>query len=458
MSNESTEMTADGMNPEAAVTQTPNQAAPKAKIFTRRELLKAGATTAAVFTIVPRHVLGGPGYAAPSNTITRAVIGTGGQGTGGHVTVNQEGAAPVTLAVCDVDRNHLQGALNKAGRSCQGFTDWRRVLDMKGIDTIHIATPPHWHAIMSIAAAQTGRDVLCEKPMTKFIREAPAVAEAIERYGRVFQFNTHQRFSDSSRKLRKLVASGLLGTPLTVRVSRQNGYNWKVAEWSGRKNLAPQPVPDVLDYDMWLGPAPFKPYHPHRVHGSFRGYWDYDGGGLNDMGQHYLDPVQYFLGKDDTSPVEIEAHAPEPAHHDAVGMWGWVKMTYADGTVLIIESGEWGEPGPGAGPFLEGPKGKVLGGSEGINLDRTEPAGLLDQLSKYPDPPRMIDFNQAIKTRVQPGGNARVGLRSVSLMHLANTAIRTGRKLRYDPVALRFIGDEEANRLQDVPMRAPWHL
>ena len=294
--------------------------------------------------------------------------------------------------------------------------------------------------------------------MTRFIQEAPAVAEAIERYGRVFQFNTWQRFSDSSRKLRKLVTSGLLGSPLTVRISSRNGYPWKVKMWEGRTDLVQQPIPPELDYDMWLGPAPYKPYHPHRVHVSFRGYWDYDGGGLNDMGQHYLDPVQYYLGKDDTSPVEIDAYAPEPAHPDAVQLWGRVTMKYADGTTLILESGEWGELEAGEHALIEGPQGKVFGGSEGIRLERTEPDGLLDQLAKYPDPPRLIDFNEAVKTRVQPGGNARVGLRSVSLMHLANTAIRTGRKLRYDPLALRFIGDEEANRLQDAPYRAPWLL
>jgi len=112
---------------------------------------------------------------------------------------------------------------------------------------------------------------------------------------------------------------------------------------TARNVTKPQPVPEPFDYDLWLGPAPVKPYHPHRTHGSFRGYWDYDGGGLADMGQHYLDPVQYLLDKDGTSPVEIEAYAPWPPHPDAVRMWGRVKMTYADGCCIILESGEWGE-------------------------------------------------------------------------------------------------------------------
>ncbi|MDQ3812419.1 MAG: Gfo/Idh/MocA family oxidoreductase [Armatimonadota bacterium] len=429
--------------------------------MTRRQFVTGTATAIGLFTIVPRHVLGGPGYTPPSEVLTHAVIGTGGQGTGGHVRphANKEGAPPTLLAVCDADQNHLNNALKVAGKPCEGYRDWRRVLDRNDIDIIHIATPPHWHALMTIAAAQTGRDIMCEKPLTKFIREGLAVIEAVNGYGRVLQFNTHGRFSAKAKMLHKLVVNGVLGTPVTVRVSARHGYNWKIQQWSGMPSYVPQPVPDVLDYNMWLGPAPVKPYHPHRVHGSFRGYWDYDGGGLNDMGQHYLDPVQYFLGKDHTSPVEIEAYAPQPAHHDAVGMWGRVTLKYEDGTTIILESGEWGEPEAGDHAWIEGPKGKVFGGSQGLNIERTEPEGLLDLLARLPDPPPMISsLDEAVRLRKQPGNNAETGLRSVSLMHLSNTAIRLGRKLNYDPAHFRFVGDEEANRLQDVPYRAPWHL
>lgn len=427
------------------------------KDLTRRQFLGRAGTTAATFSIVPRHVLGGPGHTPPSEVITRAVIGTGGRGRSGHVTANREGKPPVTLAVCDVDEKRLAAGLKKAARSCDAYTDFRRVLERKDIDTIHIATPPHWHALMSIASAQAGKDILCEKPLTKFIYEGRAVVDAVRRYGRILQLGTYGRFGKyhrfgPSRELRKLVTSGLLGSPVTVRVAKSQGFNWKVKQWSGKTNLTPQTMPSELHYDMWLGPAPVKPYHPHRVHGSFRGYWDYDGGGLADMGEHYLDPVQYFLDKDDTSPVEIEAYAPWPQHPDAVGMWGRVTLKYEDGTTLILESGEWGEQEKGKLPFLEGPKGKVY------KHYKTEPAGLFEKLRAYPDPPRMIRFQEAVRTRKQPGGNAEVAHRSATLLHLANIAIRTGRKLRYDPVAERFIGDEEANRFVNVPMRAPWHV
>ena len=418
----------------------------------RRHFL-GSALAAAAFTAVPRHVLGGPGQKAPSNAITRAVIGTGGMGHG-HIQTNADNQPPVTLAVCDVDQRRLESAMKKAGSGCTAYTDFRAILDRKDIDTVEIATPPHWHALISIAAAQAGLDVLCEKPMTRFIREGQAVIDAIERHGRVYQIGTYGRFG--SRHLRKLVASGLLGTPLTVRVGRKTGYNWKVREWSGHPHLVPEPVPPYFDYNMWLGPSPWKPYHPHRTHGSFRCYWDYDGGGLADMGQHYLDPISYWLGKDDTDPVEIEAYAEWPQHPDAVRLWGRVAMKYEDGTTLILESEEWGEPEPGEHAFIEGPKGKAFG--QGGGVTHTDPPGLMDQLGSVPEPPPMIGFHEAVRTRRQPGGNAAASHRASCLMHLSNIAIRLGRKLRYDPVAQQFPGDEEANRLVDVPMRAPWHL
>ena len=416
--------------------------------ISRRRFLRGAAGAAAAISIVPRHVLGGAGFTPPSEVITRGVIGTGGMGMN-HVATNEPDKPPVTLAVCDVDAKRLANALRKAGPGCQGYSDFRRLLDRRDMDTIHIATPPHWHALISIAAAESGRDVLCEKPMTRFIAEGEAVIRAIQRNGRVFQIGTYGRFS--SQNMRKLVMSGRLGTPLTVRPGANLNGDWKVKMWSGRTELVPQPVPAELDYDMWLGPAPWKPYHPHRVHGSFRCYWDYDGGGLADMGQHHLDPIQYWLGKDNEVPVEVEAEAP-PAHPDACGLWGEVRLKYADGTTIILNSGEWGTPDSSRNPRTEGPRGRIVGGS------RTDPPGLMDGLGSLPDPPKLISFEEAVRTRQKPGGNEVASHHSACLLHLANAAIRTGRKLRFDPKTHRFINDPQANALAEQPMRAPWHL
>jgi predicted dehydrogenase len=428
----------------------------------RRKFLNTTAKASAAFaglTVVPSRVLGANGQTPPSEQITHAVIGVGGMGRG-HLGYVKGDPGARLLAVCDVDASRLAQAVQIGGEGVTGYKDFREVLDRGDIDVVHVPTPPHWHALISIAAAEAGCDIWCEKPMTRTISEGRHVIDAVQRNGRMFRLNTWFRLYSGFyglgtpvKPLKQLVDSGLLGWPLTVRVSALTGFNWKASMWSGKTDLVPQPVPPELDYNLWLGPAPYKPYHPHRVHGSFRGYWDYDGGGLTDMGQHYLDPVQYLLNKDDTSPVEVEAHAPWPPHPDAVLLWGRVEMKYADDCKIILESCEWGDNQTAGQPYIEGPKGKVYQGF------RTDPPDLKDAVASLPEPEPMVsDFNVSIKTRQKFGLNEENGNRSNMLVHLANAAIRTGRKLKFDPVAQRFIGDEEANRLVDQPMRAPWHL
>ena len=429
--------------------------------LSRRTFLRRSAAAAA-FTIVPRHVLGGSGHVAPSEKLTHAVIGVGGMGRG-HVRYALGDKKAVLLAVCDVDSKHVDLALKmaeSAGHPCKGYRDFRAVLDRGDIDIVHVPTPPHWHALISIAAAEAGCDIWCEKPMTRTIAEGQHIVDAVQRNGCMFRLNTWFRLysnlyglGSTAKPIKKLVSNGLLGWPITVRVSPATGFGWRTRGCSGKTNLKPEPIPANLDYDLWLGPAPSKPYNRHRTHGTFRGYWDYDGGGLADMGQHYLDPVQYILDKDDTSPVEIKANAMWPQHPDAVLPWGRVEMTYADGCRIILESGEWGEMETKGKPYMEGPKGKIY---QGFRLD---PPDLVDALAVLPDPPPMISqFNESVITRQKFGLNEANGNRSNILVHLANCAIRTGRTLRFDPKTQRFVGDEEANRLAEQPMRAPWHL
>lgn len=426
---------------------------------TRRQFIGSAAKAvagASLFSIVPAHVVAAlrRGTPLPSNTVTRAVIGTGGMGLN-HVIANKEGEAIRTVAVCDVDADHLADGLKKAGRGCTGYADFRRVLERKDIDAVHVPTPPHWHSLISIAAMQAGFDVYCEKPLTRFVREGRVMCDTVARTGRMLQVNTYGR--GGFVKLRRLVASGLLGSPLTVRLNPKTGCNWKVAEWSGRTDLKPESVPARLDYDLWQGPAPVKPYHPHRVHQSFRGYWDYDGGGLGDMGMHWLDPVMYALGHDASGPHLVEAEAPWPPHPDATGMWGKVTFGFANGDRIIIESDEWGPKVDGTLPFLEGPKGKVLE-REGV---LTDPPGLFDQSAKFPIPDRWHDFERAVRTRDGSGSShptCEEAHRTVTIIHLANIAIRTGRPVRWDPVKEEILGDPGQAAFLNIPMRKPWHL
>ena len=239
----------------------------------RRDFLKTLGGMA-LLTIVPRQVLGGPKFTAPSDQLTKGIIGVGGIGKSSyHFTSNKDCRL---VAVCDVDRKHLESAValgqKKFGETLEAYSDFRRLITDPNIDIVHIATPPHWHGIMAVEAAKAGKDIWCEKPMTRTIGEGKRVAEAVRRNNRIFRLNTWFRFKDTFyglgttvEPLKKLIDSGLLGWPLKVTISGTTGFTWKFF-WVGRENLAPEPVPAELDYDMWLGPAPYKPYNKHRVH------------------------------------------------------------------------------------------------------------------------------------------------------------------------------------------------
>ncbi|MBO9728857.1 MAG: Gfo/Idh/MocA family oxidoreductase [Chitinophaga sp.] len=417
----------------------------------RRAFLKNSLGALAAFTIVPRHVLG-RGYLAPSDQLTKAVIGTGGMGRG-HFGY----AGTRVVALCDVDRSHLKLAMDQLGEKSKGvktFADYREVITLPEVDIVHIATPPHWHGIIAADAARAGKDIWCEKPMTATIGEGKRLVEAVQQHGRIFRLNTWFRFEDrfygmgtTVKPIKKLVDSGLLGWPLKVTVSKHTGFDWKFY-WVGKTNLEEMPVPKELDYDMWLGPAPYRPYNPHRVHQTFRGYWDYDGGGLGDMGQHYLDPIQYFLGKDDTSPVSVEVDAPQQ-HPDAVGTWRRITYTYADGCQIILD----GEGADEKAAYIEGPKGKLYPGF------RSDIPDLEKKLAAFPDPaPQQTDFVDAVKNRRKFALNEENGHRSATLVNMGKIALRLNRSLKFDPVKQEFIDDAGANALIYQPMRGPWTI
>lgn len=423
----------------------------------RRTFLKSlGAI--GLFTIVPRKVLGN-GFIAPSDQLTKGIIGVGGIGRSDlHFTSTD---ACRLVALCDVDRNHLNSAVKAAKEQLhadvKAYDDFRELCNDPSVDIVHIATPPHWHGLMACEAAKAGKDIFCEKPMTRTIGEGRRVKEAVERYNRIFRLNTWFRFTDTFyglgttvKPLKKLIQSGLLGWPLTFTVSGATGFAWKFF-WVGKDHLTAEAVPPELNYDMWLGPAPYKPYNPHRVHQTFRGYWDYDGGGLTDMGQHYLDPVQYLLGKDNEFPVKIEVDAPQQ-HWDAVGIWRKITYTYADGCRIVLE-GE-GFESPGKVPYIEGPGGKVYRGFECTIPD------VMNKIAEMPDPePQRTDFLDCVRTRRKFALNEDNGHHSCTLVNLGAMALRLGRKvMHFDPVTQLVINDEAANQLINEPMRGPWKI
>ena len=418
--------------------------------LSRRKALK-GMAAFATIQIVPRHVIG-KGKKPPSEQLTRGIIGCGGiSGSGAHV--GQKGPL---LALCDVDKQHLASRTadaKKRGHDPKGYHDFRELCARDDLDIIHICTPPHWHALMAIEAAKQGKDVWCEKPMSRTIGEGIAMVKAMKKYDTIFRINTWFRFKDGFygmgtpvAPIRKAVMHGLLGDgPLTLTVGKNQGFNWKFG-WSGKINQPEEKVPAHFDYNFWLGPAPVKPYTRHRTHGSFRGYWDYDGGGLGDMGQHYLDPVQYILGKDEESPVEVMIDA-DPQHHDAVGSWRRIEYKYADGTKIILDG-----KGDDKAPYIQGSEGSI---SRGFKSDVK---GFAQKLKSLKDPePQVTDFHQAVRERKRFALDEKKAFRSASIVNLGTIAHRSNKSFKYDPKTFT-IDEPEANKLIHQSMRGPWKV
>jgi len=399
---------------------------------TRRRFLQSSAAGVVAATIVPRNVLG-QGQTPPSEEFGGVLIGCGGRGGG---TFGGLGPGVRRLASCDV--KYKDRADNQTY-----YTDYRRVLERNDIHVVAIATHPAWHALISIAAMEAGKDVLCEKPMTRFVAEGRAVAEAEKRYNRIFQVGTYGRFG-ASQSTRKIFDSGLLESCDTVLIKR-GGV--KVRQWSGMVKYDAVEPPANLDWNFYCGPAPLRPFNRHRFGGSHRGYWDHEGGGLADMAHHHLDGPAYQYGRDVTFPVEITPYAP-PMHPEACGMWGWAELKYADGFTLVLESGEWGKPYDRLKPQH----------TSEADLRNMLSEADLEKLDAMPDPEPLVRFPEAIRTRKRAGGNAEVSHHVATIYHLANVAFRCGRKLRFNPETEQIVGDDEANRLVNQPMRAPWRI
>jgi myo-inositol 2-dehydrogenase/D-chiro-inositol 1-dehydrogenase len=419
----------------------------------RRTLLKGAAVAATTFNIVPRHVLGGNGFTPPSEELTRAIIGSGGMAQG-HM--RYKGSR--VLAICDVDKKQLKKGVDncaKQGLKVDTYHDFREMVARDDIDIVSVVTPPHWHALHAIAASEAGKDVWCEKPMTRTIGEGQKVIEACKRNGTIFRINTWFRLKDrfygsgvTAHEIKKVVRSGVLGGPLRIVIGKHQGFNWKIDMWSGKTNLPAVPVPPELDYDFWLGPAPEKPYHPHRVHQSFRGYWDYDGGGLGDMGMHYLDPVQYYLDKDHTCPVKVVPDTPMQ-HHDAVKSWKRLTFTYADGTEVVLD----GDNSMVNAPYIEGSKGKIFKGF------RSTIPRLREMIHSMPELEHQNkDFHECVRERKKFALNEINGHRSTTIVNMGVLALQLNRTLHFDPVKQVFKNDDEANRMINQPMRGPWNL
>ncbi|HSW44842.1 MAG TPA: Gfo/Idh/MocA family oxidoreductase [Phycisphaerae bacterium] len=435
---------------------------PERKNLSRRAFMKGAAAAVAAPYFVPASALGKSGWLPPSERITVGFIGIGNMG-GGHLRGFIDDKQLQVVAVCDVDavkRKKSKDSVEEkyatdrqAGtfKGCDEYNEFERLLERKDINAVLIATPDHWHAIIAIAAARAGKDIYCEKPLTLTIREAQAMEEAVRRYGRVFQTGSQQRSDKNFRQACELVRSGRIGKLLKVNVG--------VGGPSSEAYLPEQPVREGLDWDRWLGPAPWQPYNEDRGSGSYSGGWrhirDYSGGMMTDWGAHHFDIAQWGLGMDGSGPVEVIPPKTPPAIRqtpDPEKGEGLV-YKYANG-VPVYHGGANGVLFTGTDGKVEVNRGYFRTWPDEIGR---EPLGAND-VRLYESPGHRQDWINCIRTRQRPICDVEIGASTITVCHLGNIAYWLGRPIKWDPARQEIIGDEEASRWLDRPRRAPWHL
>ncbi len=420
----------------------------------RREFAKtaavAGAGVLAAPTIIPSSALGLDGAVAPSERIRLGGIGIRNRGTKVlEAMLEQPDVQFVAIADVRADRRAAvkQLADDKNGDDrCATYLDFHEMLSRDDIDAVLIATGDRWHAPASIHAAEAGKDVYCEKPCGITIELCQKLAETIERTGRVFQAGTQRRTQDHFAHAVHLARDGQLGELKTVHASIYelvNRHDWLPAE--------PEPPQEVIDWDRWLGPAPWRPYNEAYVNGRWRGYHDFDSGArLLDWGAHTLDLCQWACDADGSMPVQWE---PQDVPGDNV-----IEGRYENGVNVVLRKNGW--MGLGTCPVrFEGTDGWVETGDSG----RMAVSG--NEIRRALPPPadagtipwkHVRNFFDCVKTRREPRANAKVMRSSHIACHTAAVSWMLQRKLRVDPATESFVDDEQANRLRSRAMRAPY--
>jgi predicted dehydrogenase len=436
----------------------------KPKNISRREFIKAASIATAGIagfpTIVPARVLGRGGAVPPSKKIVMAGIGFGMQGIPNMRSFLQKDEVQ-WVAVCDLDKNHLKQAKDIVDKhygnaACATSHDFRDLFARGDLDAVSIAVPDQWHAILAVSAAKAGLDIYGEKPLTHSLREGRALCDAVKRYGRVWQTGSWQRSVDNFHRACELVRNGRIGKILRVEVGLPQGH-YDFARTFGK--WAIQPPPPELDYDFWVGPAPYSPYCEARVHMNWRWNMDFGGGQLMDWIGHHLDIAHWGMGYDYTGPVTVEGRGEFPTtgiYNSALRYW--VDAKYIDGTPFVI-----------AGGYDEIQSGTKWIGEDGwVWVDRgqfeTQPASLAGEtvgpneikLTKSRD--HYQNFLDCVRSRALTIAPCEVAHRSASVGHLGVIAIETGRKIRWDPQTESILFDPDAERLLSRAYRAPWQL
>lgn len=424
--------------------------------LTRRDFIKRSALTVGAVSILPSRVLGAD---APSKAVTFGFVGTGGMGMSNIervLALKAKGAR--AIAVCDVDRPNAQRAAAKINaaygdKGCSITGDFRELTRRKDIDAIVVSTPDHWHVLPALDAIRNGKDVYVEKPLTHSIVEGRVLVDTLRKHDRVGQTGTMQRSDESFRYVAQLIRDGHLGKIDRIDILIPANNKYVGATW------APEEVPEGLDYDFWVGPAPWAPYTKQRTHYQFRYIMDYAGGQTTNWGAHYIDIAQWALGMDESGPVEVSGAGEFPTS----GLFTAptrvdFTATYASGVVLRTRTRTDG--------VYDG-NVRFTGAKGWIDVSRSKLKASDDALLKIGGGPgktsdsgvaHMENLLTCIRSRQKPVADLAIGHRTTTVCNLGNIAMQLRRPLKWDPVKEAFADDQQANRMRSRAYRGPWSL
>jgi predicted dehydrogenase len=404
--------------------------------------------------VVSSSALGKAGNVAASDRIVMGCIGMGGMGTGDMRGFLGKKEVQV-VAVCDVDKSQRDNAKKNVdekykNNDCKTYLDFRDVIEREDIDALSLALPDHWHSIPAVMGARAGKDIHAQKPLARTIREGRAMCDAVRRYGIIWQTGSQQRSEGNFHRACELVRNGRIGKAQRVEVGLPTG--------GGSDNKPVQPEPEGVDWNFWLGPAPWVPYRG-ILHWNWRWMMDYSGGQLTDWAGHHIDIAHWGLDLERTGPVEIEGRGvyPKDGIYD-VAMEYKFTCKYANGVVMTVANNKqipqgtkwYGE----SGKWIYVKRGKLEANPPSVLKEVIGP----DEDKLYESRDHRQNFLDCVKSRKETIAPAEVGHRSISVGLLGEIAMLTERKLRWDPDKEVFLNDEQANRMLSRPMRSPWHL
>lgn len=408
--------------------------------------------------VVPASVLGLSGQTPPSDRINVAGLGIGGRGQRDLGSFLKQDDVQFR-AICDVRnerREEIKALADKhhGNRDCAMYSDQFELFARKDIDALLIATGDRWHTLLSILAAKSGKDVYCEKPCSMTIQESRMLADSMQRLGRVYQAGTQRRNGTNYNHAFRMLREGKLGKVHTLHANVGPGDRWPprtTHDWLPAESVPPK---QLVDWDRWLGPCPWRPYNSLYVKRYWRGYYDFHGGGILEWGSHTVDLCQWAGDYNSTAPVEYDP-VEEPGKVTPYA----IHCKYADGTKLVMRDSGWVNTGPCAVRW-EGDEGWVESGDRGYVDTSDNLAEFRTQVddSREATTYHVRDFLDCVKSRRQPRANALSAAQTHVACHAAYIAFQLGRKLRFDPTTDTFLNDDEANRMRSRAMREPWRL